>query len=58
MNYIILLLLIIVISCGYPDVDTVPGFENVNISRDESIDLCKLTNADNESISECIDNID
>ena len=43
-------------SCGYPDIDTVPDFKNVNITDKEAIDLCKINNSDNEQITECLKN--
>ena len=54
MKYLTLFLLIFIISCGYPDSDTVPDFKDVTISQEEAIDLCKVSNNDNKSISECI----
>jgi len=31
-------------SCNYPDIDTVPEFLSVNISMEEEIDKCKISN--------------
>ena len=42
----------------YPDIDTVPDFEDLVITKEESIDLCKLTNTDNKSLSNCLDKIE
>ena len=49
--------LFILISCSYPDIDSVPDFEDLVITKEESIDLCKLTNTDNNSLSFCLDKI-
>ena len=57
MNKIYLLLFFIIFSCGYPDIDSVPDFKDMVITREEAIDLCKLANTDNKSISKCLDNI-
>ena len=43
-------------SCGYPDIDTVPDFKDVNITEKEAIDLCNINNSDNEQITECLKN--
>ena len=51
-NYIFLIL--ILYSCGYPDLDTVPQFDELSITKEESIDLCNLTNTDNKKIEECL----
>ena len=48
--------LFLLLSCGYPDIDTVPDFKDVNISEQEAIDLCKINNSDNEQITECLKN--
>ena len=31
-------------SCAYPDIDTTPGFKDVIITKEESIELCKMNN--------------
>tara|TARA_Y100000741_G_C18195955_1_gene535555 strand:+ start:402 stop:590 length:189 start_codon:yes stop_codon:yes gene_type:complete len=52
---IFILLLLILISCAYPDIDTVPKFENINITLQESVELCKV-NSDN-NLSKCLEEI-
>ena len=51
-----LVFLFLLLSCGYPDIDTVPDFKDLSISEKEAIDLCKLNNSDNEKIANCIKN--
>ena len=51
-----LIFLFFLLSCGYPDIDTVPDFKDVNITDKEAIDLCKINNSDNEQITECLKN--
>ena len=51
-----LILLFLLSSCGYPDIDTVPNFRDVNITEKEAIDLCKINNSDNEQITKCLKN--
>ena len=58
MKCLYLLIFFILISCAYPDIDSVPDFENLIITKEESIDLCKLTNTDSKSLSNCIENIE
>ena len=48
----------ILLSCAYRDIDSVPDFEDLVITKEESIDLCKLTNTDNKSLSTCLDKIE
>ena len=51
------ILLFLLSSCAYPDIDTVPDFKDVIITEEESIDLCKINNSDNEQLSKCIQEI-
>ena len=57
MKYLILFIFIFINSCGYPDIDTVPEFENMKISKDEATDLCKINNSDIEDINKCLSKI-
>ena len=50
------ILLFLLSSCAYPDIDTVPDFKDVNITKEEAIDLCKINNSDNEQITKCLKN--
>ena len=58
MRNLYFLFFFILLSCSYPDIDSVPNFEDLIISKEESIDLCKLTNTDNKSLSKCLDKIE
>ena len=51
-----LIFLFLLVSCGYPDIDTVPNFKDVKITEKEAIDLCKINNSDNEQIANCLKN--
>tara|TARA_Y100000590_G_scaffold359354_1_gene415174 strand:- start:274 stop:465 length:192 start_codon:yes stop_codon:yes gene_type:complete len=53
--YIIFFL--ILFSCGYPDIDSVPDFKDMKISEEEAIELCKINNSDNQVIDNCISEI-
>ena len=33
-------------SCAYPDIDTVPDFLDVDLTKEESIDLCDFIYSD------------
>ena len=52
-----LIFLFLLVSCGYPDIDTVPDFKDLKITEEESIDLCKINNSDNEQITKCLKKI-
>ena len=54
MRVIILFFLLIVVSCGYPDIDTVPSFKDLKLSHEELFDLCQLNSTDKSDIDECI----
>tara|TARA_B100000686_G_C16445774_1_gene789379 strand:- start:509 stop:706 length:198 start_codon:yes stop_codon:yes gene_type:complete len=54
-KYFFLICLFVLISCGYPDIDTVPSFEKMNISLQESIELCKIKNSVNNQEAKCFE---
>ena len=58
MKNLYILFFFILLSCDYPDIDSVPNFEDLVITKEESIDLCKLTNTDNKNLSNCLDKIE
>ena len=58
MKYFFLIIFLFTISCGYPDIDSVPKFESTIITKKELEDLCYLSNTDIKVIDECIKNID
>ncbi len=51
------LFFLILFSCGYPDIDSVPDFKDMKISEEEAIELCKINNSDNQVIDNCISEI-
>jgi len=57
MKFFYLFIFIFFLSCGYPDIDSVPNFEDLKITKEESIDLCKLSNSGNEEINECLNKL-
>ena len=54
MRFIIILILLILFSCGYPDIDSVPTFNNLKLSDEELFDLCQLSSSDKSEIDKCI----
>ena len=54
MRIIIFLILLLLISCGYPDIDTVPSFKELKLSDEELFDLCQLSSSDKSEIDNCI----
>ena len=57
MKIFYLFYLFFLVSCGYPDIDTVPNFENMNLSKEEATELCKINNSDINDINNCIKKI-
>ena len=45
-------------SCGYPDIDSIPDFNSINLTKEEAIDLCNISNSDNDELSKCLNQID
>ena len=58
MKYFLLIIFFSTLSCGYPDIDTVPNFESTIITKKELEDVCYMSNTDIKEIEECIKNID
>ena len=54
MRFIIFFTLLLLISCGYPDIDSVPSFKELNLSDEELFDLCQLSSSDKSEIDNCI----
>ena len=44
-------------SCSYPDIDTVPDFRNMNMTMQDAIELCKISNSDNGQIAKCFEQL-
>ena len=51
---IIFFILLFLLSCGYPDIDSVPNFKELDLTEDEIIDLCQLSSTDKSEIDACI----
>ena len=41
-------------SCTYPDIDSVPDFKDLELSEQELFDLCQLSSTDKNEIENCI----
>ena len=54
MKIIICSILLLLVSCGYPDIDSVPSFKDLELSDEELFDLCQLKSADKSEIDNCI----
>ena len=54
MRIVILFILLFLVSCGYPDIDSVPSFKELKLSDEELFDLCQLSSNDKSKIDNCI----
>ena len=54
MRIIIFSILLFLVSCGYPDIDSVPSFKELKLSDEELFDLCQLSSSDKSTIDNCI----
>ena len=54
MKIIICSILLLLVSCGYPDIDSVPRFNELKLSDEELFDLCQLNSTDKSEIDNCI----
>ena len=55
MRIIIFFILFLLVSCGYPDIDSVPSFKELKLSDEELFDLCQLNSTDKSEIDNCIE---
>ena len=51
-----LLLPFFIFSCGYPDIDNVPDFEDAKLTDEELLDYCSISNTEKKDIDKCINN--
>ena len=49
---------ILIISCGYPDIDSVPKFEGIKLTKEEAMDFCKLSHTNSIELNKCLNEID
>ena len=54
MRIILYFALFILVSCGYPDIDSVPSFKNLKFTDEELFGLCQLSSTDKSEIEKCI----
>ncbi len=54
MKILIFFILFSLSSCGYPDIDSVPDFNELELSDEELFDLCELSSNDKSEIENCI----
>ena len=47
-------ILLCLYSCGYPDIDSVPKFNELKLNDEELFDLCQLFSTDKSEIDNCI----
>ena len=55
MRILFTLTLFLLVSCGYPDIDSVPSFKDLKLSDEELFDLCQLNSTDKSEIDNCIE---
>ena len=54
MRIIFFFILSLLVSCGYPDIDSVPSFRELKLTDEELFDLCQLSSSDKSEIDNCI----
>tara|TARA_Y100000768_G_C23553968_1_gene485046 strand:- start:216 stop:404 length:189 start_codon:yes stop_codon:yes gene_type:complete len=52
---LLIILTYLLFSCGYPDIDNVPDFNNLPITDVEISDFCNNMHSDKKNIDKCID---
>ena len=56
MKLLIGLISMLLLSCNYPDIDSVPNFKDLKLSEQELFDLCELSSNDKNELDTCIEN--
>ena len=49
-------MIVTLLSCSYPDIESVPNFKDLKLSKEELFDLCELSSNDKNDIDTCIEN--
>ena len=52
--FIVFLLSLFIVSCGYPDIDNVPDFKDTKLTDEELVDYCSISNTNKKDINKCI----
>ena len=52
--FIIFFLFFFMISCGYPDIDNVPDFNDTKLTDEELLEYCSISNTEKIDIDKCI----
>jgi len=52
-HFNIFLLFFSIVSCGYPDIDTVPDFKDAKLTDEELLEYCSISNTDKKDIDKC-----
>ncbi len=53
---LLIFIFMLLLSCSYPDIDSVPSFKDLKLSEEELFDLCELSSNDKNEIDTCIEN--
>ena len=46
MKNLYLIFFLLLLSCGYPDIDSVSDFKNIKLTDEELLDLCNIKTSD------------
>ena len=52
--FTVFLMFLFIVSCGYPDIDNVPNFEDAKLTDEELLDYCNISNTGKKDIAKCI----
>ena len=54
MKIFFLFVIFFFVSCSYPDIDSVPDFNDIKLTEDELYDLCELSLIEKNQIEACV----
>jgi len=49
-----LIVILYITSCNYPDIDSVPDFKDVKLTKEELFDLCQISSNVKSEIDRCL----
>ena len=53
-KFLTLIIIFLLSSCGYPDIDNVPDFNDALLTYEEIVEFCSEINTNKKNIDKCV----
>tara|TARA_A100001011_G_scaffold390681_2_gene474629 strand:- start:5392 stop:5580 length:189 start_codon:yes stop_codon:yes gene_type:complete len=53
-KFLTLIIIFLLSSCGYPDIDNVPDFKDALLTYEEIVEFCSEINTNKKNIDKCV----